>query len=213
MAEFARDNELVFLDLETTGLDPNDNQIIEIFARKVILNDKNDILDFNDFHTFVRLNEGQNRDDFNRDLTKITDEMLEGGMNEQEAIHMLCNFIWGARVVAQYAPFDLGFLDRRAGGGLKFSKFIDTRTMTKMIEPTESASLSKVCARHGINREVEHRAEADVIDTIKVFQIMEPQLRERGIDYYNLAASFSDRPLDPAFVAAYKGIARFITLD
>lgn len=207
----APERVLTVLDLETTGLDPHDNQIIEIFARRVWLDDRNNITGYDDFHRFVRLNEGQARDDFNRKLTNISDEILaEQGIDEKEAIRELAKFVGYTTVVAQYAPFDLGFLFIR--GNLLFKKFIDTRTMSKIAEPTESASLSKVCARHGIVREVEHRAEADVIDTIKVFQIQEPVMREKGFDYLNVAASFADRPLDAEFVAAYQGIARFMDL-
>ena len=89
------------LDFETTGLDYKTEQVIEVGAIKY---DE----DFNEvgmFHTYVKLYVKHGLSDFIKDLTGITEEKLEYGMNEGDAMHTIATMIDEETiVVAQFAP-------------------------------------------------------------------------------------------------------------
>lgn len=179
----------VVLDLETTGLDAQEAHITEIGAIKVDENGRR----IGSFHTMVTLPEGEKVPKFITDLTGITDSDLECGMNIDSAIEALDAFIGDSTVVAQFASFDMGFLV--AKGMREFKHFCCTRSMSRLVEPEEKASLKDICARYGINLQGHHRSMADVEATIQAFFILKRILEREKIDFENVLIESADRPL------------------
>lgn len=175
------------LDFETTGLDYNNEQVIEIAAKR--LNNKLEVVD--SFHTLVALNEGKTLTPFISELTGIQTKDLKRGMPEPIAMELLKRFIGDSVVVAQFASFDLSFLSKV----LKPKQYICTRSLSRLINPTEKAGLADLVARYGVTLDGHHRAMNDVDATIEVFKIMKDEADVIGIDYMNVIVDSSERPL------------------
>ncbi|MCY8570353.1 PolC-type DNA polymerase III [Bacillus haynesii] len=178
----------VVLDLETTGLDYQNDQIIEIGAIKI--DAWCDEIDR--FHTMVALEKGRELPEFITKLTGITAEDLEGAPSETEALNSLREFIGDSIVVAQNAPFDLSFISR---GGIEPECFHCTRAMVQFAEPELSASLKNVAKRNGISLEGHHRALNDVEATIEVFKQYLPRVDDVYNGFLNIVQDSADRPL------------------
>ena len=101
--EYFFEDEYAVIDIETSGLDPTQDEIIEIGA--VIIRD-GEILDR--FHTFVKAE--RSLQPWIIKLTGITDEMLRDAPNRATALEMFLRF-WGDRpIVVSHAKFTLRFL-------------------------------------------------------------------------------------------------------
>jgi len=177
----------IVFDFETTGLEADKEQVIEIASAKL---DEN-LNPIDTFTTLVALEEGRKLPQFIRQLTGITAEDLEGQMPEPEAMAKLKEFIGDSIVVAQFASFDLSFLAKV----LVPEKFICTRSMARLLRPEEYASLSNLIKIYGIENLDPHRAYADVEATIEVFKRQKAECDEKGIEYMNVLIDSNERPL------------------
>ncbi|WP_338461615.1 3'-5' exonuclease [Brevibacillus borstelensis] len=177
-----------FIDMETTGLDYETDQIIEIAAVRTDLT-----REYGRLQTFVHLNHGRELSEEITKLTGITAEDLLGGIHPHD-MSVMIDFFAGtdSTFVAHNAPFDLAFL---AEFETWPQRFVCTRALAKLVEPTESASLAAVCARHGIDLTGHHRAMNDVLATIEVFRKLAPIAEARGIEYRNVVVNSPERPL------------------
>lgn len=154
------------IDFETTGLDPEKDQVTEIGAIKKAEDGTN----LGKFHTYVKLANGKGPSPYTPHITK---EICDTGMNERIALDNLFCFADGTILIMQYAPFDLSFFNRLPGEQIdKWFDFIDTRTLAKVIEPKESPSLKYVAERFNIVNPGEHEALSDCFTTWRVFQRM-----------------------------------------
>ncbi|WNF07449.1 3'-5' exonuclease [Brevibacillus borstelensis] len=176
-----------FIDLETTGLDYETDQIIEIAAVRTDLT-----REYGRLQMFVRLEGGRKLPDFITELTGITPDMLSGGSRQELVACALDWFIADTTPVAHNAPFDLSFLYEWE---VMPDSFVCTRALAKLVEPTESPSLKDVCARHGIDLTGHHRAMNDVLAAIEVFRKLKPIAEARGIEYRNVVVNSPERPL------------------
>ena len=178
----------IVFDFETTGLEANKEQVIEIASAKL---DEN-LEPVETYSTLVRLNEGRTLPQFIRQLTGITaEELEEKGIPEKHAMKQLKEFIGDNIVVAQFASFDLSFLAKV----LVPEKFICTRSMARLLRPDEYASLSNLIKIYGIENLDPHRAYADVEATIEVFKKQKAECDEKGIEYMNVLIDSNERPL------------------
>ena len=178
----------VVFDFETTGLDPNQHQIIEIAGAKF----DEDMNPISTYHTMVALNEGTMLPQFIRQLTGISAEDLKDGIREDFALNQLKDFIGDSIVVAQFASFDLSFLAKV----MKPEKFICTRSMARQLRPTEYASLSNLIKIYGIENLDPHRAYADVEATSEIFKLQKAECDAKGIEYMNVLVDSNERPLN-----------------
>ena len=178
----------IVFDFETTGLEADKEQVIEIASAKL---DEN-LEPVETYSTLVRLNEGRTLPQFIRQLTGITaEELEEKGIPERHAMKQLKEFIGDNIVVAQFASFDLSFLAKV----LIPEKFICTRSMARLLRPNEYASLSNLIKIYGIENLDPHRAYADVEATIEVFKKQKAECDEKGIEYMNVLIDSNERPL------------------
>ena len=96
-------NSYVAVDLETTGLSPKENKIIEIGAIKVIDGEV-----AGSFETFV--NPRVAISSRITELTGITDEMVQGAPYEKEAVESFIEFCGDNLLLGHNVRFDYSFL-------------------------------------------------------------------------------------------------------
>lgn len=167
--EKMNETTFVFLDLETTGLTPEDNHITQIGAIKT---DKHGN-ELSRFTRYVKVPEGFVISDFIKDYTGIDNELLDReGIHPLVAMGMLHEFIDDAIVVAQFAPFDLSFVEK----SFPVENFICTRTMSYEINPKLKAGLKDIATRCNINMGKHHSAIDDANTAKEAFFFMDKML-------------------------------------
>ncbi len=120
---FTKYKAVVFFDTETTGLEAESCQIIELAAIRVEKTERGTLRMADSADVFVKLPEGERIPQKIVELTGITDEQLENeGITEAEAAARFTELIGGGCVllVAHNAQFDLLFtaeMLRRHGNG------------------------------------------------------------------------------------------------
>ncbi|MCM1087358.1 MAG: 3'-5' exonuclease [Muribaculaceae bacterium] len=155
----------VCLDLETTGLDPKRDKIIEIGAIRV-----RDGEPAGGMETFV--NPGRKLEERIVELTGIRDEDLEDAPDISEALPQLIQFIGEDILLGHSILFDYSFVKRAAvNQRLTFEKKgIDTLKLARKFLPDlESRSLAFLCGHFGIEHSA-HRAAADARATIDLYR-------------------------------------------
>lgn len=174
--------DFVCVDLETTGLNPKKDRIIEIGAVRV--------RDGKITDTFEQMiNPKQILDERIEKLTGITYQKLEGKPVIQEVLPALQAFLKEDVLVGHRILFDYSFL-KRAFTNEKISferKGIDTLKLArKFVTGSESKRLESLCQYYGISHHA-HRALADAKATVELYQ----RLAE---EYYN-KEDFAPKPL------------------
>ena len=146
----------ISIDLETTGLNPKQDKIIEIGAVKVI---NGQIAD-----TFSRLiNPGRKLEQRIVELTGIKDEDLEGMPYIEEVFPQLLDFLEDLPLLGHSILFDYSFLKKAAvNQKLSFEKqAVDTlKIARKYLADLERRSLDYLCEHYQIPHHA-HRALAD----------------------------------------------------
>lgn len=148
--------EYTALDLETTGLNPKRDKIIEIGAVKIRGGRA-----AGSFHSLV--NPWRKLDDKVCHLTGISDEMLEGAPGMEEVLEPLIDFIGDDVLVGHRILFDYSFIKKAAVNcSMTFErKGIDTLKLARKFLPElESRKLGFLCEYYGIEHKA-HRALED----------------------------------------------------
>lgn len=163
---------LIFLDIETTGLDPEIHKIIEIGCAKV---NNGEIID-----TFSRLIDP--KESLKNEIKRITgitdDELYEKGVTFEKAMSEFLNFIEDNPIVGHNVIFfDIPFIERHSGIKLK-NRVSDTIIISKFLIPNlKSHSLRNILLNFGIKSEEKHRSLEDVYLTIKLWEILKEKSR------------------------------------
>jgi DNA polymerase III subunit epsilon len=167
------------IDFETTGLSPANEQVIELGACKIDA-------DFNiigQYLTKVALRDGKELSDFIINYTGIKPEDLTFGLPEQYALDALNSFIGEDIIVAQFASFDLGFLDAHK---TVTNDFICTKSMNNLLHPDRKSGLKDIVQQYGFEYKNHHQAMADVRMTAKIFKQLKSEADEIGLEYLNI---------------------------
>lgn len=152
---------IVALDLETTGLDPNRDEIIEIGAVRM----KDGRIE-DEWSTLV--NPGRSIPKEITQLTNITNNMVAGAPPIAGVIEELIAFIGNETIVGHNVGFDLAFL--RNQGAAEDNLAADTYELAAVLLPTSSRyNLGALCIEHGILLKEAHRALDDARATGKLF--------------------------------------------
>lgn len=160
------ENSYVSIDLETTGLDPKHDKVIEIGAVKVVNGQITE-----EFSSFV--NPRRSLENFTTNLTGITDEMLDGAPEIEEVIEAVVCFCGELPILGHHVILDYSFLKRAAvNKGLNFEKKgIDTLTICRKLMPEcEKKNLMSAIEYYGIDPETAHRALPDARMTHFLYQ-------------------------------------------
>ena len=155
----------VVIDIETTGLDPIKNEIIEIAMNKY---DNFKLVD--SYHSLVcpryvvtsKIVE----------LTGITNRMLVDAPKIEDILDDIMSFIGDSVLVGHYVPFDISFLDaalREYGGSRLENEYVDTYGLAlKLLDDMASYSLKSVASYYGISTKGMHRSAKDITVTNKI---------------------------------------------
>ncbi|WP_326909158.1 PolC-type DNA polymerase III [Sedimentibacter sp. MB31-C6] len=173
------DDEFVVFDLETTGLNPKKDDIIEIGAVKV-RNRK--IID--SFSTFVHIDRSIPAKII--ELTSITDDMLIGQPDITKALSDFFEFVGENGVlVAHNANFDVSFIKEKSINHLNINydpSVIDTLELSKaLMKEVKNHKLNTLTKKLGIKLENHHRAVDDAQATGFLFINLLNMLKERSI--------------------------------
>lgn len=149
----------VIIDLETTGLDPKKDRIIEFGAIRVTGGDT-----LEEFEALVHY-DGQLSDTI-RSLTGLTDEVLsEHGVELQQALQGFLDFVGKDRIVGHNLSFDMEFLQEACReNGLPFmgNRQEDLLKISRRrVVGIANYKLVTLAEHYGIPYEQRHRALAD----------------------------------------------------
>jgi DNA polymerase-3 subunit epsilon/ATP-dependent DNA helicase DinG len=160
---------LVALDIETTGLDPRNDRMIEIGAVRF---EGSEVTA--EFETLI--NPGIRIPPFITQLTGITDAMVRGDKIPQveEAVRSLSDFVGDSPVIGHNIRFDLGFIQPQKA--IDNNLVIDTFEMASVILPAEGRyNLRALGQALAIPMRATHRA----LDDTKVTQAVYARLFEK----------------------------------
>lgn len=142
----------IFLDTETTGLDPaQGHRIIELAAVEVV----NRRFTGNRYHRY--LNPERDIETGAQAVHGITLERLQGEPRFADIAREFLDFIAGAELVIHNAPFDIGFLDHELGmlglGSVTdvCTDVVDTLKIAKELHPGQRNNLDALCKRYGVD--------------------------------------------------------------
>ena len=177
----------VVIDLETTGLSPDWDRIIEIGAIKV---ENGSIID-----TFQHLvYPGGEIDSFIEQLTGITNEMLAGQPYIDDVLPLFDKFVGNSIVMGHNVNFDINFLyeDYENVFGRPFSNdFIDTMRISRKLYPDlEHHRLIDVIFQLQVTGSDLHRALNDCEYTYKCYELMKGEILEKYGNLENFQALF-----------------------
>ncbi|MFR5048695.1 MAG: exonuclease domain-containing protein [Faecalispora sporosphaeroides] len=167
------------IDLETTGLDPQWNDIIEFGALRV-----EDSVVVDRFSSLV--NPGYEIDDFITELTGITNEMLSTAPDINNVLQKFLDFIGDSIVIGHNVNFDINFIYDTCIEILHKpfkNNFIDTMRLSRRLFPQERHHrLCDLIDRFCVSDTIEHRALADAEQTNRCYLYMKQYMEDNGFD-------------------------------
>ena len=167
----------IAFDLETTGLSPQEHEIIEIGALKVR---EGKVVDR--FMEFVHPDKPITPMITN--ITHITNDMVAGARSCPEVIHDFLSFCEDDVLIGHNVMFDYSFVKCSAvREGLTFEKMgIDTLKIARKVHKDfESKSLGALCDYYHIENPAAHRAHYFEPQDPKVFQPLQLQYKIKKV--------------------------------
>ena len=165
---------IVSLDIETTGLDPKNDSIIEIGAVKF---NGNRVLD--EFSTLINPRKPINS--FITNLTGITNAMVMNAPLLADVYPQLETFIGDHPILGQNVGFDISFFQRY--GAFKANPVIDTYELAAVLMPSAPRyGLGSLCHQLGVILSEAHRAINDARATMGVYNKLYEKLFQLPID-------------------------------
>ncbi len=160
--------EYIVFDIETTGLSPEKDAIIEVSALKVCSGEVTD-----EFSTLV--NPRVHIPSRATDITGITDDMVSSAPAVDVVLREFIAFIGALPLVGQNIfRFDMKFIQRDASlylGVTLSNTVVDTLFMAKRLLPSlSSTSLESLASHYGVSYEGAHRALADCKINLEVYK-------------------------------------------
>lgn len=144
----------IFLDTETTGLEPEQgHRIIEIACVELV----NRKLTGKHFHRYI--NPERDIDEGAVEIHGLTKEFLSDKPVFGKVVDDFLAFVKDAELIIHNAPFDIGFINHEfnllARGDLKsitdYCQVIDTLVMARQKHPGQKNSLDALCRRYEVD--------------------------------------------------------------
>jgi DNA polymerase III epsilon subunit len=179
--------DLVFIDLETTGLNTQEDEAIcEIGAYKVR---EEKIID--KFHTLINPKKDIPYSVYL--IHKISNEDVKDAPFFEDIVEELLKFLKKTIICAYNADFDIGFLNwelKKINYPLLTFPVIDILSMAKKTLKLPKYNLKAICSFFNIEIKETHRALEDAFLALKVFFRLKSIIKEKGInkleDYLSL---------------------------
>ena len=193
-------DQLVAVDLETTGLNAGTELIIEVGAVKFDQFGNEEV-----FSTLV--NPNRQISDFISDLTGITNEELRSAPTFDDIREDLQIFLGSVPLVGHNVTFDISFL--RAQGLSISDLYFDTWELGALVLPTaEKLNLRALAGVLNVDTGRSHRALDDAVTSKEIFLLLADQLKAMSDKDFSELALFVSRsgfssPL--AFLTPRKG--------
>jgi len=160
----------VSLDLETTGIDPLKNKIIEFGAVKFDLNGQKETLQ-------ILINPQTALPDIIKHITHITDDELKNAPSFEEKAKEIKDFIGDLPIVGHNIQFDVSFLN--ANGLNLTNPLYDTFPFSSVIFPDlPTYSLEVLSEILNLSHEEKHRALEDSIAAMELFIKLSQKFQE-----------------------------------
>ena len=161
------------IDLETTGLSPSFDHIIEVAGVKV---QNNQIVDTfsslvgNGGHIFI--------DSFITDLTGITQSMVDNAPHISTVLPAYLDFVSDDVIVGHNVNFDINFIYDNSESPFR-NNFVDTMRISRRLHPEISHHrLSDLCVRYGVDYSNAHRALGDCKCTFSCYNSLQTVILE-----------------------------------
>lgn len=162
-------DDYVLVDIETTGLSPINDDIIEIGAIKVI---NNKIVD--KYSQLIQINKSLSP--FITNLTGITNNMLKSGKEPNIVFNEFVNFVGEEVIIGHNVNFDLGFLTNKCKKYIDYNltnDYIDTMYLARKLVPdSTNYKLGTLAKYFNISYEGAHRGLKDVEITYEVYNCL-----------------------------------------
>lgn len=173
-------SDYVAVDLETTGLSPEYNEIIEIACVRVRGGSPVDT-----FSHLVRPHEIWQVNEYITELTGISPDMLANEPAIEDVLPQALAFIGNDPVVGHRVSFDVNFIydnAARIGLGSFSNDYIDTMRMARRLFPDfPNHKLKTLVKRFGIADHVAHRAEKDAVQTHQCYAHMTDYISKNNL--------------------------------
>lgn len=174
--------DYIALDVETTGLNPARDKVLEIGAAKIrggsVCETYSTLIDTG-VPVPARIQE----------LTGITDAMQKTGKKTEDAIREFVDFCGGLPILGHNVQFDFGFLKQTAVNyGLVFEKeALDTLKIARKVLPDiPSRSLPAMCAHYQVDPGKSHRALDDAVAAHEILWKLWEEFGERDPEAFVL---------------------------
>lgn len=157
-------DDYTVIDIETTGYDPNFNQIIEVGALRIR---QNQIVD--SFGEIINVGEIPS---YIENLTGITNSDIANGKPRRSVLNRFYQFVGDDILIGHNVNFDINFLydNLLEYGIILTNNFVDTMRISKKILPQlEHHRLVDLVRYYKIVHEKAHRAVSDCEATYKLF--------------------------------------------
>lgn len=160
--------QFVCIDCETTGLDVNEDRIIEVavakFSLETILEQYESLID-----------PERGIPDESIAIHNITLNMVAGKPKIHEVLHTILQLVGDATVVGHGIYFDMQMLHNAAlrhniPSNLNNNRYIDTLRLARLYGESPVNSLERLREHFNIENEGAHRAMSDVLVNISVFK-------------------------------------------
>lgn len=198
--------DYIVVDLETTGLNPKLDKIIEIGAVKV----KNGQIE-SVYETFV--NPGKTIPSRIIEITGINDEMVEDAPYIEDVIWKFTEYTEDLILIGHNLIFDYSFLKSNAvNNKLSFErKGIDTLKIARThLSDLESRRLDYLCKYFGIVDENHHRAVNDARVTKELYEILCDKYEQEEFLPYDLNYKVKKQsPITPKQVKYLQDLVKY----
>ena len=165
-------NEIVLIDIETTGLSPKTEQIIEIGAIIVNLDTYEEVALY---ETLVKPT--KRISPFITRLTGITNKDVENGISIERALSELAEFCGNRNMYAHNARFDKGFIRHfltETETNYTETEWVDTIKIFRQSFPgRKSYKLEGLIKDFALAAKEDHRAVSDARHTFSLMKIAE----------------------------------------
>lgn len=168
----------IIVDIETTGLEPAQNEIIEIAALKI---EKGEIRDV--FNHLIQIPFPLPKEIIK--ITEITDEMLVEGGEKKQILKNFTDFIGNTPLVAHNVEFDIPFLkhhlEKSVGQIISNLNICTLKLSRRLLPGLPGYKLQKVAEHFEVQTPVLHRAIADTEITFQVWLKLIDILEQKGV--------------------------------
>jgi CRISPR-associated protein Cas2 len=162
-------SDYCLLDLETTGLKPEADEILEIGLLRVRQNQVTD-----QYQAILRTE--ADLPQLITDITGITtEEMKANGKDGTEALKEVLHFVGRDPVLGYNLPFDMAFLQhgfvKLQMAGLAQNRTVDVLSLARLkMRGLQNYRLATVATHFGIERKEKHRAIEDCWTTFRIYE-------------------------------------------